>query len=65
MAIGVPAPTVTGHVAEDQGLGFSVFREGAPEQPQIAGPSSRQEGEPQGSVLKSCYKDALVSILRI
>lgn len=30
IAIGVPAPTVTGHVAEDQDLTFAAFREGAP-----------------------------------
>lgn len=36
VALGVPAPTVTGHVAEDQDLGFTVFREGAPEGAQQA-----------------------------
>jgi len=34
VAIGIPAPTVTGHVAEDQALGISFFRYPEPQTPQ-------------------------------
>lgn len=55
VALGVPAPTVVGHVAEDQSLGFSIFREGAP--------GNTQEQEPAKKVSYMLERYTRVALL--
>lgn len=55
IALGVPAPTVVGHVVEDQGLGFSVFK---------AGPPTSRTAQPSGEKVILGH-DVLLSILQL
>lgn len=58
IALGVPAPTVVGHVVEDQGLGFSVFK---------AGPPTSRTAQPSGEkvILKTWRPASYLAAFRL